>query len=440
MPLSPQEQQELAELEELERLEVKHGNKVPSSNNEYGGLESATEHAANTAMLGYAPQAAGALSPITTRLARFFMKDQVNPRTGQTIPKEQLIPDESYLQARDKEVRKLQDMSTQNPGSSLVGSLAGGALTLPAVGWKGGAALGAAYNPGDKEGEMAPIQVKDRTVNAAIGGVAGGIADKLAQFLKGSSTSIQKRALGLNRFKSLDEATQNQMAQHTLDKGIWGTRARMQNKIAQELPEAESKLQNLLKSGPNIPSEEVASNFVDLVNRRKSPSGIIPESLNDDIARIIDRGKEISARGDVSPQDALSLARMAEANAYKVAPGEVKPGIMPELGRAEGRGYKELLEKAIPGTKDALTEERALILARQGLGKAPQINSRDINLDIMAAAALGNPKLAVAGALSKAPLVSTGVAKGLQQLSKVPASASTPSLIQLLESKRRNKR
>lgn len=162
----------------LDKVEVKK-----QKPEQYGKAQTALEHGANAASLGYLPQMqAMAQKPIYGAL---------NKLTGQNVE-----PDD-YTKARDINIERLKGEQEENPktafGSQVAGSVIGAAATpIPGIGAsKGllgalgrgasaGAAQGALQNPGDTKGEVNPLQLEERYSNAkkgaAIGGAVGGVA------------------------------------------------------------------------------------------------------------------------------------------------------------------------------------------------------------------------------------------------------------------------
>jgi hypothetical protein len=139
-------------------------------------LQTGLESYGNALSLGYLPQIQAATSPI--------MAGVYNAVTGNNVK-----PD-SYVQERDANISRQAEQSKENPISSKIGTGLGfingaalapevnvfrGAGYLPAIarGAVTGGAYGAAQNPGDKPGEVSPVQIGDRAKNAAFGAGTG---------------------------------------------------------------------------------------------------------------------------------------------------------------------------------------------------------------------------------------------------------------------------
>lgn len=127
-------------------------------------LEAFVKNAANEVGLGYYPQVAGGVKS--------------------------LLSDDSYVNLRDKEIKRLKELEQLEPESSSVGKTAGllGSLAIPIGGeaktaslgskiLKGagvGAGISALSNPGDEEGKVDPLQLEQREDQAKTGGLIGG--------------------------------------------------------------------------------------------------------------------------------------------------------------------------------------------------------------------------------------------------------------------------
>jgi len=135
-----------------------------------GPLEAGAEAVRQGAFLGYVPQLKGAGAAAGDLLAGGGIEGAK----------------QAYLSKRDETSRELARMQQEQPVASFVGTMAGG-MAMPGLGaakgvglgakmLKGaglGAGVGAAYNPGDAEGQISPIQAEDRAVNAGIGALLG---------------------------------------------------------------------------------------------------------------------------------------------------------------------------------------------------------------------------------------------------------------------------
>lgn len=171
-------------------------------------LEAGLQGVGSASTLGYLPQLQAATEPLTFGL--------LNKLTGQDVK-----PDK-YVEARDKYIQREDKLLERSPKSYGAGYLAGtvGSLAVPGsvagklgLATKGlgklkqaalaGAATGGLMNPGDTEGEINPLQLKERLSNAAAGAAAGGLAQGAAGAVKGIAgipgkltQSAEQRAVG----------------------------------------------------------------------------------------------------------------------------------------------------------------------------------------------------------------------------------------------------
>jgi hypothetical protein len=151
--------------------------------------ESFLQNFANSAAMGYLPQIQAALEPAVQGVAGMFGDnvDEELQAKGFTVENS---PDKSYVERRDQYINDLNQLSAENPKSALAGNIAGaitggigtggaiakavGSVTKVASGYKrlgdaakAGAVVGFGRNPGDTEGEVSPLQLKERALNAA---------------------------------------------------------------------------------------------------------------------------------------------------------------------------------------------------------------------------------------------------------------------------------
>lgn len=405
--------------------------------------KAAAAGAAQGLSLGYTPQVVGGLVAGIGKLRDYF-----NPMIG--AKSGQQIPSQDYTKARDSTVKELGSISNQQPAAYMAGQI-GANLALPGPGLaaKGGlaskigagaatgAGYGAAYNPGDKEGIVDPLQASNRASNAMsgaeLGGVMGGALGALQKASSPLAQYFMAKGTGINKFKSLKDSsdTAAKMSQSLIDQGMWGTRKSMQTQAANNLSQLETKLMDQAKSSPGVDSSKVAAKIGELVEKYKADS-IIPADSGPKLSEILNRASDVADRGTVSGPQALKLSRIAEENAYKVAPGEVRPGLFPELGRAEGRGYKSELASQNPEVQPILDQQRANILARNGLKNTPTQSPVETSLEMIA----GGPAAVLGGVAAKAPIVNTGLAQILSRTPKQASKLQTPVLQQALEAKR----
>ena len=174
-----QELERLRKLKRLRELEAKAGStsqlQAPASAkaSESGAAQAALEGFGQTATMGYLPQIQAAIEPAFTKVADLVTGNNVYD----SLP--------SYVERRDANIKRHAEQARAHPTASTVGKGAGIAagMLVPGGAIAKGASLGksvaqgavsglvqgAAYNPGDAEGVVDPLQLQDRAVNAGIG-------------------------------------------------------------------------------------------------------------------------------------------------------------------------------------------------------------------------------------------------------------------------------
>lgn len=185
MALSPQEEQELRELEELDQLEALEAHSsgqataAPTARRDDPGM-AALEGFGSGAAVGYLPQLQAAVEPAMTKV--------MDLATGQDVSDS--LP--SYVDRRDENIQRQAELARDNAGANFAGKAAGiltsgmalpsaaaakgaGLATKIGAGMLNGGVVGAVANPGDVQGEVDPIQYKDRAANAGIGAATGGL-------------------------------------------------------------------------------------------------------------------------------------------------------------------------------------------------------------------------------------------------------------------------
>lgn len=186
----------------------------------------AIEQMSDTRLAGYLPQAKAGLETALEAKDDLLAKIGFGPRADVERLKDQgfniVEPARGYTAARDRAIREQENRSQRNPGMSAIGSLLGfvgpsavtgiagkgaglaakAGLGKVAQGALGGAAAGAAYNPGDTEGRVGDLQLAERGASAALGGGLGAVAGKVNQ--------------GVSRFKGRADTLKS------VDKGVGG--------------------------------------------------------------------------------------------------------------------------------------------------------------------------------------------------------------------------
>ncbi len=209
-----------------------------------GQAQTALEHGANAATLGYLPQLQAAAAPMIYK--------GLNAITGQNVQ-----PD-SYVNERDQNISRMDAQQEQNPGTALGAQVGGtllGAAATPGLGAAGGigksvlqgagygAAYGLAQNPGDTRGVVDPLQADERAENAltgaVVGGVTGGVTHAAGKAIKGLANSskglkdladtqaVKASGAMLKDFRALEGKDKTgELGRYALDRGIvksWDT-------------------------------------------------------------------------------------------------------------------------------------------------------------------------------------------------------------------------
>lgn len=192
-------------LESAQKESFKRNESTIQKKQEHDAITSFGAGARQGALLGYAPQVGAAIEPIVAKLY-----DVIN---GTDFSSEI----EPYVDRRDKLIKKEESYRNANPGFYAGGNVAGAIATaaVPAAlgakavtagtaagrikaAAKAGAIYGAAQNPGDTEGEIAPVQAVDRAQNAAIGAATGAVfqggAEGIGKLAKATKELTKKTA------------------------------------------------------------------------------------------------------------------------------------------------------------------------------------------------------------------------------------------------------
>jgi len=158
------------------------------------------------ATLGYLPQLQALAGKGIEFLTPESEADKALKAQGFTIGDEP----ESYTEMRDKFVGRGEALAEQEPIATMAGQLGGGlisglamapltggataATTMARIGQaaKTGATMGFLYNPGETEGEVSPLQIKERLKNMAYGAVTGAIT-------QGGLEGVAKTAKAIGR-------------------------------------------------------------------------------------------------------------------------------------------------------------------------------------------------------------------------------------------------
>jgi hypothetical protein len=179
----------------------------------------------DAASFGYLPHLQAAVEPVADKISSFFGDgvDEQLKEQGFVIDQG---PEESYVQRRDKFIRRGQKLAEENPEAAMAGGVSGAITSGVATGGglskllgsaaktattgkrfvdagKTGAFIGAARNPGDIEGELGGLQIKDRAQNALKDAATGLV-------VQGGLEGVKKVGEGVkNAGKNLKTYSQN---------------------------------------------------------------------------------------------------------------------------------------------------------------------------------------------------------------------------------------
>lgn len=221
----------------------------------------------NAASFGYLPQIQAATEPVIQGVMDYFGGDNTDEKLKAQGFKFEEQPQDSYVQRRDKYIQNQEALSKENPGSYMTGAV-GGALTsgiatggglskflggagdalkltgrLGEIGNRFGQAVGnglvtgAIANPGDVEGEVSPLQLRERGDNALKGAAIGAVTQAGGEIIGSASRAIKNSPAVMDKlsrfssFKSLGASKKDfakefgkdahgEIGQTLLDKGI----------------------------------------------------------------------------------------------------------------------------------------------------------------------------------------------------------------------------
>lgn len=285
----------------------------------------------NAASFGYLPQIQAATEPLADKISSLFADDADAKLKEQGFTIEE-APEESYVQRRDKFIRKGQKLAEENPVASGVGGATGAIVSGIATGGglskllgtagkavtmgkrlgdaaKTGATIGALRNPGDTEGEVDVLQLKDRAGNAVKDAVTGAvvqggmeIARKAGEGVKGAGKNLKNwsqrkalRAAGAEKTqfkKQILNKKDKVLGQAVLDNKLInaGDDARDIAKNAEKaLAESQGKLNKVYEEADNA----------GMLGLRKEDVKAIADDYMDDAANRLDGtvdGEDIAAK------------------------------------------------------------------------------------------------------------------------------------------------
>lgn len=348
--------------EQMAQLEAQHTAPTPKSDGGGAGM-AALEGFGQTATLGYLPQLQAMAEKPMAKVMDFF--------TGNNVAEQ--MPD--YVQRRDENIQRQAQQASAHPMASMAGKAAGIGATLLAPGAaaaKGagaaakigrgaamGAAQGAAYNPGDQEGVVDPVQVSERTQNALLGGLTGG-----------ALSSVGAAAAPLARKHRMIDQVKHPAS---LAKHVKG-----------EIDTALSGVgQNYIKPRANELKELLQNKSVELNPDRIK--GVSPGI--DRLASMLDKRTNAEGRAQMSAPRAQRLKRALDAHADYAAskPHSDVSHATSETAAAGANIVRRNLEKLHPKVETLNSEMRQAMNLRDALKKQSQSTPiaavRGTNLD-----------------------------------------------------------
>jgi uncharacterized protein YgiM (DUF1202 family) len=191
---------------------------VAKSSPETGTVEeSFLQNVGQATSMGYLPQLQAAAEPYIQKGLDFlgFGDADANKQLEAQGFKINNLPEKNYVQRRDEATKRIENVSAAHPGAAILGQVAGaipsaiatGGLLKAGVGaggkllqaTKAGGIIGLIRNPGDVEGEINPLQLKERAINTAkdaatgavLQGTIGGVG-KISNTLKQAPESLKK--------------------------------------------------------------------------------------------------------------------------------------------------------------------------------------------------------------------------------------------------------
>lgn len=177
----------------------------------------------NGVSMGYLPQIEAAISPAIQKTLDLVASDDTDEKLKEQGFVVNNGPEESYVQRRDRNIQELKQLKEENPASSMAGEISGAVVNGIATGGglskllgasgkvatmgkrfadsaKTGAVYGAIRNPGDVEGEVNVLQLKDRAKNAAKDAATGLVVQGGLEGLKGAGEAVKSAGKNIKTY------------------------------------------------------------------------------------------------------------------------------------------------------------------------------------------------------------------------------------------------
>lgn len=225
-----------------------------------------------------------------------------------------------------------------------------------------------------------------------------------------------------------------------VDQGIVGTKGMMKSQIAKKIGNESANLDQAVSQIPSRIAQEPVAKAVDsMASKYATEGGIVPEAVRPEFNKVSSTVEDIIGRGEVSPQEALKLKRIAQGIGYKN--GQPLAALESKLAQTEAGAYGRELEKgyaqANPEAPNAVEQANAklstLLKGQKGLNtpesvKRPLIGLKDIIAGSIGTAAagpgLGTAAGIAAGKFAQTPLGSSMGAHALIRGGRVAGQAS----------------
>jgi len=257
-------------------------------------LEAGVEGFGQAATLGFLPQLQAGASKVVDFLTPESEADKKLKEQGFTIEDKP----ETFIEARDKFIKRKEGLQEESPISFGAGQLAGGVSTgiAGASLLKGGAALTAAgraaqavkagaiggvlRNPGDTEGELSGLQLGERAENALSSGAISGVFQGAGEGVKQIAKAVRRIP---KKLKVIEDSTLLRAigTDKKAARRIFG-----QNKVKGVLQTIKEK--NIVEAGDNI--EAIAKKAASEFKKSGKAVGSTLKAIDDDIIKHIDSG------------------------------------------------------------------------------------------------------------------------------------------------------
>lgn len=285
----------------------------------------------------------------------------------------------------------------------------------------------------------------DDLVGRAVQGVAAPVVSTVlgaaGSASKKTGDYLMQKAMGMGKYIP-------EMGTRFANEGLWGSKGMMLKQVANKLPKREIDLDRAVKlvMGKVDPQPVEQSILKEAAPYIPKPGSSGPMPLPSGNKPFIDlttqRAEEAMARGQLTPEEAVSVARAVSKPAYGRT-GEPLDAFKHQVSQAEGIALKDQVKnladkQGIPQVRKSLASEQALITARKALekeeGLARSLARHFTNASIFgggAAVATGSPAMAIPAYLASTPMGMSTLGQVTTKAGQV-APALTPAAIDAL--------